>query len=122
MAVDLIVKNGTIVTPLSSLRGHILIKDGKLLDVLAEDALPETRETIDATGLHVLPGLVDPHVHFRVRSTILPLFAYNQVGASATQVGVLLSLLAVINMAVLYPTGGSPTASAGNSRSCPGSH
>jgi MFS transporter, DHA1 family, multidrug resistance protein len=39
------------------------------------------------------------------RSTILPLFAYNQVGASATQVGVLLSLLAVINMAVLYPTG-----------------
>jgi MFS transporter, DHA1 family, multidrug resistance protein len=39
------------------------------------------------------------------RSTILPLFAYNQVGASATQVGVLLSVLAVINVAVLYPTG-----------------
>jgi dihydroorotase len=66
MAVDLIVKNGTIVTPLSSLRGHILIKDEKILDVLAGDALPETRETIDATGLHVLPGLIDPHVHFRV--------------------------------------------------------
>ena len=39
------------------------------------------------------------------RSTILPLFAYSQVGASATQVGVLLSVLAVINVAVLYPTG-----------------
>ncbi len=39
------------------------------------------------------------------RSTILPLFAYNQLGATATQVGVLLSVLAVINMIVLYPTG-----------------
>ncbi|HET8999788.1 MAG TPA: hypothetical protein VFP86_09105 [bacterium] len=29
MAVDLIVKNGTIVTPLSSLRGHILMKNGE---------------------------------------------------------------------------------------------
>jgi dihydroorotase len=66
MAVDLIVKNGTIVTPLSSLRGHVLIKDGKILDVMVGDALPPATEVIDATGLHVLPGLIDPHVHFRV--------------------------------------------------------
>lgn len=39
------------------------------------------------------------------RSTILPLFAYNHLGATAAQVGILLSVLAVINMAVLYPTG-----------------
>lgn len=38
------------------------------------------------------------------RATILPLFAYNQLGASATQVGILLSALAVMNMIVLYPT------------------
>ena len=66
MGVDLIVKNGTIVTPLSSLRGHVLIKDGKILDVMVGDALPPATEVIDATGLHVLPGLIDPHVHFRV--------------------------------------------------------
>src|SRR2546423_14549487 len=65
MVVDLIVKNGTIVTPLSSLRGHVLIKDGKVLDVMVRDDLPPTREVIDASGLHVLPGLIDPHVHFR---------------------------------------------------------
>ena len=65
MAVDLIVKNGTIVTPLSSLRGHVLIKDGKVLDVMVRDDLPPAREVIDASGLHVLPGLIDPHVHFR---------------------------------------------------------
>jgi MFS transporter, DHA1 family, multidrug resistance protein len=38
------------------------------------------------------------------RATILPLFAYNQLGASATQVGALLSSLAIMNMIVLYPT------------------
>lgn len=65
MSVDLIVKNGTIVSPNASLRGHVLIKDGKVLDVAVRDDLPETREVIDATGLHVLPGLMDPHVHFR---------------------------------------------------------
>ncbi len=66
MAVDLIVKNGTIVTPLSSLRGHVLVKDGKVLDVMVRDDLPQATEVIDAAGLYVLPGLIDPHVHFRV--------------------------------------------------------
>jgi allantoinase len=65
MGVDLIVKNGTIVTPLTTLRGHVLIRDGKILDLMVGDALPQAREVIDATGLHVLPGLIDPHVHFR---------------------------------------------------------
>jgi len=64
--VDLIVKNGTIVTPLASRRGHVLIRDGKIVDIMVGDALPQSREVIDATGLHVLPGLIDPHVHFRV--------------------------------------------------------
>jgi len=65
MPVDLIVKNGTIVTPLSSRRGHVLINDGQILDILVGDAPPSAREVIDASGLHVLPGLIDPHVHFR---------------------------------------------------------
>ncbi len=65
MAVDLIVKNGTIVTPLSSTRGHILIKDGTVVDLMVRDDLPQARDVIDAAGLHVLPGLIDPHVHFR---------------------------------------------------------
>src|SRR5438309_7425720 len=64
MPVDLIVKNGTIVTPLSSRRGHVLINDGQILDILVGDAPPQAREVIDASGLHVLPGLIDSHVHF----------------------------------------------------------
>jgi MFS transporter, DHA1 family, multidrug resistance protein len=55
-----------------------------------------------------LVGLVTFAVFFTRaggRATILPLFAYNQLGATATQVGVLLSALAIMNMIVLYPTG-----------------
>ncbi|HEV2281644.1 MAG TPA: dihydroorotase [bacterium] len=66
MAVDLIVKNGTIVSPAASRRGHLVIKDGKVLEILVRDDLPAAGRTVDATGLHVLPGLIDPHVHFRV--------------------------------------------------------
>src|SRR5579864_8983284 len=66
MAVDLIIKNGTVVSTAASYRGHVLIKDGKVLEMRVRDDLPDAKRTIDATGLHVLPGLIDPHVHFRV--------------------------------------------------------
>lgn len=62
---DLIIKNGTIVSPSKSLRAHLLVKDGKVEGYSVSDDLPEAREVIDATGLYVLPGLIDPHVHFR---------------------------------------------------------
>ncbi len=65
MQVDLLIRNGTVVTPLASYRGHLLIRDGKVLEIMVRDDLPSAREVIDATGLYVLPGLIDPHVHFR---------------------------------------------------------
>lgn len=66
MPVDLIIKNGTIVSPTASYRGHVLAKDGKVLEVAVRDTLPQATEVIDATDRYVLPGLIDPHVHFRV--------------------------------------------------------
>lgn len=65
MVVDMVIKNGTIVLPHSSLRAHLIIHEGKIKEMTVFDELPETQQTIDATGLHVLPGLIDPHVHFR---------------------------------------------------------
>ncbi|HEV2357051.1 MAG TPA: allantoinase AllB [bacterium] len=65
MPVDLVIQHGTIVTPEESRPGHVLIADGRILDVLSGGDVPAARDTIDARGLHVLPGLIDPHVHFR---------------------------------------------------------
>jgi len=98
MAVDLIVKHGTIVTPLSSLRGHVLIKDGKVLDVLVGDALPETKEAIDATGLHVLPGLIDPHVHFRA-----PGLEYKEDFETGSQAAAAGGITTIIDMPNVVP-------------------
>ena len=62
---DLIIANGTIVSADTAMRGSVAIKDGKVLAVGADEAMPPARETFDASGLNVLPGAIDVHVHFR---------------------------------------------------------
>lgn len=65
MIADLVVRGGTLVTPDGERRGAVVVAGGRIAAVVGEDAVPEARETIDATGLHVLPGLIDTHVHLR---------------------------------------------------------
>jgi dihydroorotase len=62
---DLVIVNGQIVTPDSVFAGSIAIKDGKVLAVGEASAMPPATETFDAKGLHILPGAIDDHVHFR---------------------------------------------------------
>jgi dihydroorotase len=65
MKADLVVKNGWIVTPDATVEGGVAIADGKFVAIGASDALPDGKRVIDAKGLHILPGLIDAHVHFR---------------------------------------------------------
>lgn len=60
---DLIIKNGTIVTAESVIQGDIAIKNGKIQEV-GEGLRGSAVRVIDAEGKHVLPGLIDTHVHF----------------------------------------------------------
>jgi allantoinase len=44
---------------------HIVVKGEKISGILsAEDSIPLGADVIDASGLLVLPGGIDPHVHF----------------------------------------------------------
>ena len=62
---DLVIKNGTIVTADSIVQGDIAIKDGKIIEVSVGKPLEVTAsKEINAEGLHILPGLIDTHVHF----------------------------------------------------------
>lgn len=61
MTFDLSVTGGTVVSPHGRRRAHVHVKSGKIVEVGGE-ARPAHR-TIDATGLLVLPGMVDTHVH-----------------------------------------------------------
>ena len=62
---DLIIKNGTIVTADSIIQGNLAIKDGKIMEVSVGKSPEATADKVmDAEGLHILPGLIDTHVHF----------------------------------------------------------
>ncbi|MDV3243841.1 MAG: dihydroorotase family protein [Nitrososphaerales archaeon] len=64
-SVDLVVKNGTIVTGRSSFTGALAVRDGKIVFVGSNESLPNADRVVDAAGLYVLPGVIDVHVHLR---------------------------------------------------------
>lgn len=59
---DLAVLGATIVEPLGRRPLHLYVRDGRVAAVSPE-RLPATA-VVDASGLHLLPGMVDTHVHF----------------------------------------------------------
>jgi dihydroorotase len=61
---DLILKGGTVVNHDGEGRRDIGIKDGRFA-ALGDLSRASAGEIVDCTGLHVLPGVIDSHVHFR---------------------------------------------------------
>ena len=59
---DLVIRGGHVVTATGVATVDIAIRDGVIAAVGPN--LASTPEEIDATGLHVLPGGIDSHVHF----------------------------------------------------------
>jgi dihydroorotase len=62
---DLVIHNGTVVSPDAAIPASVAVKDGAIVAVGHREAMPAAAETLDAAGLHVLPGAIDDHVHFR---------------------------------------------------------
>lgn len=60
---DLVIKNGTLVSTESRTESDVAVKDGRIAAVLARGTPVEAKESIDASGLMVVPGLVDVHSH-----------------------------------------------------------
>lgn len=59
---DLVIKNGTLITPTGAFRADLAVQDGKIAAVTR--AISETAgQTVDAAGKLVLPGAIDPHTH-----------------------------------------------------------
>jgi allantoinase len=58
-----IVRGGAVVTPDGATQADIAI-DGGTIVAVAPEIEGTARQEIDAIGLHVLPGVVDIHVHF----------------------------------------------------------
>lgn len=65
MSVDLLIKNGLLVTPTCTYPAGIAVDYGKIVAVGNEKELPVARRSLDVGGYYIMPGAVDGHVHFR---------------------------------------------------------
>ncbi len=63
---DILIKNGTLVTAERTFAADILIKNGKISRVENPGLETTAAKTIDATGMLVFPGGIDPHVHMHL--------------------------------------------------------
>lgn len=63
--VDLVINGGTLVSAHGRIVAGIAVDHGVIVAIGNEQLLPPAEETIDASGLFVLPGVIDAHVHFR---------------------------------------------------------
>jgi dihydropyrimidinase len=71
---DLVVRGGTVVTARGSRVADVAVEDGRITAIEPDLAGPAStaREVVDASGLLVLPGVVDAHTHTRVASDAEP--------------------------------------------------
>ena len=60
---ELIIRNGTVVNAEGQFQADIRVRDGSIVEIASNLSGSEGAREIDASGLLVLPGGVDPHVH-----------------------------------------------------------
>jgi dihydropyrimidinase len=57
----MLIRGGTVVTADAERKADVLVRDGKVAEV--REGIAGGDDVIDATGMLVLPGVVDPHTH-----------------------------------------------------------
>ena len=62
---DLLIRNGHVIDPKNQINGKrdIAVVAGKIVKVDNDIPAAQSKKTIDATGLYVVPGLIDIHTH-----------------------------------------------------------
>src|SRR5262249_2939086 len=62
---DLLIRGGEVITPQGVVRCDVAVAGETIAAIAAPDTLPaqDARRVIDAGGLIVMPGGIDPHVH-----------------------------------------------------------
>lgn len=58
-----LIKNGTIINADGRMSANVVIEGETIVDIITEEVQADV--VIDATGMLVMPGLIDMHVHFR---------------------------------------------------------
>ena len=85
---DLVIKNAIIIDGLGNpaSQGGLAVKDGKIAAI--GDDLGEAKETLDAGGMTLAPGIVDLHTHFDAQLTWDPYATpSNRLGVTTVVIG-----------------------------------
>ncbi|NRC57338.1 hypothetical protein [Neoaquamicrobium sediminum] len=61
--VDLILVNGQVLSSGALVEANILVNHGKVAGIVDPSHCAAAGQTVDCTGLVVLPGMVDCHIH-----------------------------------------------------------
>ena len=61
---SILIKSAQIVNEGKTFLGDVYIRNGRI-EMIAEEINHAAEQTVDAQGLHLLPGLIDDQVHFR---------------------------------------------------------
>jgi dihydroorotase-like cyclic amidohydrolase len=66
----LLIKNGRVIGDTEVRAADILVENGVIAAIFAPGAGPTDQEILDATGLYVAPGAIDPHMHLGLYSSM----------------------------------------------------
>ena len=62
---DLIISGGTLVTAERIFKADVGVTEGRISAIGETGSMSSAKESIGATGQHVFPGIVDPHMHLQ---------------------------------------------------------
>lgn len=74
---DMIIKNGNVVFENEVKKADILVRNEKIAAIFAQGEYNGNAEVLDATGLYVMPGTIDPHMHLGLYKDLGDAFRYD---------------------------------------------
>jgi dihydroorotase len=95
---DLVLRGGTLVLPWGTEQADVGVRNGRIA-AIGDLRIVHAAEEVDCRGLHVLPGLIDSHVHLRE-----PGDAKVETIATGTKAALLGGLVAVFDMPNTTPS------------------
>ncbi|MBI2185014.1 MAG: dihydroorotase family protein [Thaumarchaeota archaeon] len=98
LMIDLLIKNGEVLTAYGLLKTCIVVNDGKIVGLGSENLVSQAQKVIDASGKIVLPGLIDTHSHFRE-----PGLTYKEDYTTGTMAGAAGGVTTAIDMPNVKP-------------------
>src|SRR5258706_6702309 len=96
----MIIQGGMVVSPEGTSRADVVIEAGKITGVGETTAPQPEDEVVDASGLLVLPGIVDAHTHIQLDTGIYKTADNWEIGTKTAAAG---GTTTVIDFATQYP-------------------